>query len=282
MIIDSLLVALLALGNVAAKPAEAAVEGAPAKTPVIVAQAQPRPVEPPNTPPVPAPKPKAEPPPKVTPKPPAQAAPKAESKAPQMDADVAALVERMQAFYEGTKDFTADFEQRYTYKAFKRTQVSTGRVAFSKPAVMRWDYEKPSKKTFVLAKDKVYAHDPDAMLLTVASIGTNQLSASVTFLWGQGRLADEFDIVKTACKDCQGTQLTMTPKKPDPRFKRIILEVDPKTAQVLKSTVIDPDGSENAITFKKLETNVGLQPDHFKLTPPEGTQIQDYTKTAAP
>jgi outer membrane lipoprotein carrier protein len=54
--------------------------------------------------------------------------------------------------------------------------------------------------------------------------------------------------------------------------------VDPKTAQVLKSTVGDPDGSENAIAFLDLKTNVGIDETRFKINPPEGTRIDDLTK----
>lgn len=201
---------------------------------------------------------------------------------PTMAPDVKALVDRVQAFYEKTDDFTASFRQEYTYKAFKRVQSSTGKVTFKKPALMRWEYEKPSPKTFVLAGDKVYAHDPEAMTLTKASIGTNQLSASVTFLWGKGKLADEFAIAQAPCGQCVGTLLELVPLKPDPRFQRIRLEVDPKSAMVVKSTVVDPDGSENAITFVELKTNTGVGADFFKLSPPPGTQVQDFTKMAAP
>ena len=144
--------------------------------------------------------------------------------------DVKALVDRVQAFYEKTQDFTADFKQDYTYKVFKRTQTSSGKVTFKKPALMRWEYEKPSPKTFVLAGDRVFAHDPEAKLLTRAALNTNQLSASVTFLFGIGKLENEFSIVKKACPKCTGTQLEMTPLIVDPRFKRIYLEVDDKTA----------------------------------------------------
>jgi outer membrane lipoprotein carrier protein len=190
--------------------------------------------------------------------------------------EVKALVDRVQAFYEKTQDFTADFKQDYTYKAFKRTQSSSGKVTFKKPALMRWEYEKPGPKTFVLAGDRVFAHDPEAKLLTRAALSTNQLSASVTFLFGVGKLENEFSIVKKACAKCTGTQLELTPLVADPRFKKIFLEVDEKTAQVTKSTVIDPDGSENAISFIDLKTNVGVDEKHFKLTPPPGTQVQDF------
>ncbi len=204
---------------------------------------------------------------------------------PTMAPAVKTLVDRMQAFYETTSDFSADFRQDYFYKISKRTQTSTGTVLFRKPGLMRWDYAKPSAKTFVLAGVKVYMHDPEAKLLTVASIGTSKLSASVTFLFGQGKLADEFAISQKECAKCTGTLLQLDPLVPDARFTRIFLEVDPKSAQVLKSTVVDPDGSENAISFLNLKTNTGPSWDggtgsvdpRFKLSPPPDTQVQDFT-----
>jgi outer membrane lipoprotein carrier protein len=196
--------------------------------------------------------------------------------APEMLADVKLLVERVQSFYEKTQDFTADFRQDYTYKTFKRTQTSSGTVTFKKPGLMRWEYLKPSPKTFVLAGERVYAFDPEAKLLTRASIATSQLSASVTFLWGRGQLAEEFSISKKACSGCTGVLLEMNPKRRDPRFKTVLLEIDEKSAQVLKSTVVDPDGSENAIAFLKLKTNTGVDEKLFKLAPPPGTQVQDF------
>ena len=204
----------------------------------------------------------------------AQAAPKTEVKA---------LVERMQGFYEKTKDFRAEFDQVYRYKAFNRTQSSSGWVLFKKPALMRWEYEQPSKKTFVLNGEKVYVLDPEAMTLTTGiNLRSNQLSASVTFLWGRGKLGDEFKIEKTPCAVCTGTLLTLTPKVLDLRFQRVLLEVDPKTAQVLKSTVVDPDGSENVISFKNMKTNVGAEEAAFHLTPPEGTQVIDMSQIQKP
>ena len=195
-----------------------------------------------------------------------------------MTPEVKNLVDRMQSFYEKTQDFTADFKQDYKYKVLHRTQSSTGKVIYKKPGLMRWEYEKPSVRTFVLAGEKVYAYDPEAQTLSVGHIDTNQLSASVTFLFGKGRLADEFSITRAECKDCKGTLLVLDPAKAEPRFRQVRLEVDPKTAQVLKSTVIDPDGSENAIAFLNLKTNVGIDKERFSIKPPEGTRVDDLTR----
>lgn len=268
MLIETLLVSLLS-----AQVAPVAPE-AQKPAPAVAAEAKT------ETKPVAAPEPKPAP---AAAKPaPAAPAPAAEAAKPAVKGSVAPevkpLVEKMQAFYEKTEDFKSAFKQDYKYKTFRRTQTSTGTITYKKPGLMRWEYESPSPRTFVLAGSKIYAYDPPAQTLTVASVDTSKLSASVTFLFGQGRLADEFHIKKGVCADCKGTLLVLDPAQPDPRFRQVRLEVDSKTAQVLKSTVVDPDGSENTVAFLELKTNVGVSKDGFKLEPPEGTRIDDFTK----
>jgi len=197
-----------------------------------------------------------------------------------MAPDVKALVDRMQAFYERTSDFTAGFRQEYTYQIARRTQSSSGKVLFLKPAMMRWEYEKPSRKVFVLAAEKAYAYDPEALTLTITNVKTNELSASVTFLMGVGRLENEFSIARADCPSCKGVLLELAPLRPDQRFRMVKLEVDPQTAQVLKSTVVDPDGSQNAISFFDLKTNQGISKDQFKLKTTDDTHVIDLTKAA--
>ncbi len=195
-----------------------------------------------------------------------------------MAPEVKALVERMQAFYEKTSDFTASFHQDYTYKTSRRTQSSSGEVFFLKPAMMRWDYQKPSAKTFVLADEKAYAYDPEGLTLTVTGLKTSELPASATFLMGVGKLEKEFSIARAECASCKGVLLELMPLRPDPRFRIVRLEVDPQTAQVIKSTVVDPDGSENAISYSDLKTNHGVSKEQFKLKTTDDTQVIDLTK----
>ncbi|MCP3101911.1 outer-membrane lipoprotein carrier protein LolA [Myxococcus sp. K15C18031901] len=274
MFLETLLATLL---TAPAVPQSSAAQAAPV-SPVQVAQAAPAPTGG-------AAKPEAPKAPTATPPASTQTGaatpPPATKSAPAMTPEVKSLVDRMQAFYEKTGDFQSDFRQDYKYKTFRRTQTSEGVVSYKKPGLMRWEYKTPSPRTFVLAGNKIYAYDPPAQTLTVAGMDTSQLSASVTFLFGQGKLASEFAITKGECKDCKGTLLVLDPLKQEPRFRQVRLEVDPKTAQVLKSTVVDPDGSENTISFLKLKANVGISADHFKLDVPDDTRVDDFTKQKA-
>lgn len=197
---------------------------------------------------------------------------------PNVDPEVRPAVEKMQKFYEDTRDFQANFQQTYKYKSFGRTTEARGRVRFLKAdAAMRWDYldkaDKP-EKVFVVNGDKVYAFDREAKQLTISGIDTERLSASITFLWGKGRLEREFIIKKADRPDLKdGIALELTPKTPDPRFQKVYFLVDPATYAVRSTLVIDPDGSENRMRFFDVKANTGFGPDAFHLDPPPDTQV---------
>lgn len=192
-----------------------------------------------------------------------------------MDSDTRHAVDAMQKFYEDTKDFQADFHQSYTYKTFGRTAEADGTMRFKKDGPsMRWDYAKPSQKVFVIAAEKVFFYDKDAKRLTISRLSADRLSASITFLWGQGKLDREFRISKAGRKDLKdGIALELVPKVPDPRFQRIFFLLDPQTHAVKETVVVDPDGSENHMTFSHVKTNAGISNDAFKIERPEGTEV---------
>ena len=188
------------------------------------------------------------------------------------------LVDRVQAFYEKIQDFSASFEQRYNHKLIDMTQVSSGRVIFRKPARMRWDYEKPTKRSFLITENQVLALDIAALTLTKAAIETDKLSVALTFLWGRGNLREEFNIAYAECKGCKEIRLELVPKKEESRFQKLFLDINPRTSQVMQSIVVDPDGSENRIRFSNWKENQDLKPEAFRLSVPDGTQFLDMTK----
>lgn len=206
---------------------------------------------------------------------PAPAAPAAKP----MEPEVKRLVDLLQGFYEKTADFEAKFAQTYTYTMGRRAMTSSGTMLFKKPALMRWDYEKPSLKSIVVAGGAVYMYDSAAAQLTKAPLQMDKLSASVTFLWGQGKLADEFDITRTERPELKGgVALELIPKRPDPRFDRLFFLVDEKSGQVKETIVVDPDGSTNHMVFSGSKVDQKVGPERFKLDVPEGTHAQDLTK----
>src|SRR5260221_10405848 len=52
------------------------------------------------------------------------------------DPSADAIADRVQAFYDKTKTFSADFAQPYTIKAYNRSKDNPDRVVFEKPGKM--------------------------------------------------------------------------------------------------------------------------------------------------
>lgn len=200
--------------------------------------------------------------------------PAVQPKAPELSA--ATLADKVQAFYEHTTDFSATFTQHYQYKAMARTQKSAGTVQVKKPGLMRWDYVEPHEKLFLLDGKSLWIWDPsDKMVMVNREFSSDQLSAAVTFLWGQGKLSDEFDITRVDKPKYGSTVLELVPRKPQGGFTRLFFTVDPATGAVVTSVVIDSQGNENRIEFSDVKTNTGLANSRFQFSVPKGATVQE-------
>jgi outer membrane lipoprotein carrier protein len=175
-----------------------------------------------------------------------------------------ALVRRVQALYERTRDLTARFTQTYTYAGLGRRAVSTGTLQVKKPGLMRWDYATPSRKTVAVAGKRLVQYEPEENQAFVDErFDATAMSAAVTFLLGTGDLTREF--VPTL--DAAGG-LVLTPRTLDPRVARITLTTGPD-GEVLGTAVVDGAGNENRLAFEGLQRNTGLADAAFEVALPK-------------
>lgn len=193
---------------------------------------------------------------------------------PAMDNTLNAVVDTLQKTYEGTKSFSGRFEQKFTYVMLRRTQASSGQVLFEKPGKMRWDYDKPAPKSFLIDGKALWVVQPQDKLAYVnACFQQDGLTASVAFLWGDGNLREQFNIswFDGVFGDKSDHHLLLVPKDGNSVFARLILVVDPKTSRVKQSVVVDPAGNVNQFMFSDLKFNVGgLDNKTFSYTPSPG------------
>ena len=68
--------------------------------------------------------------------------------APAPDQAATALARKVQAYYEGTRDLEARFEQTYTYAGLGRRQLSSGTLRVKKPGAssMQSSHRGPSRR----------------------------------------------------------------------------------------------------------------------------------------
>jgi outer membrane lipoprotein carrier protein len=189
----------------------------------------------------------------------------------------AALARRIQRFYGQTKDFTAPFTQRYTYVAMGRVEVSEGTVQVRKPSFVRWDYDKPDKRTIFLEGHSLWIWRPgDHEAQHKTGFGGDQLSSAFTFLWGRGDLLKEFAprAVATPAGLPEGDALELSPRKAVPGVEKLIFVVS-KEGQVLASVVTNPQGDVNQMVFGEAKVNQGLPDSLFHFEPPKGAYVQE-------
>jgi outer membrane lipoprotein carrier protein len=182
--------------------------------------------------------------------------------------DAPALAEKVQAYYEKTKDFQASFVQTYTYAAAGRSQTSKGTLRVKKPGKLRWDYLDPSRKTIVVNGSRLVQFEPEESQAYVDEhFDASAMSAAVTLLLGKGKLAREFELSAEA-----GGRLVLTPRKPDARVDRVILTVS-DSGEVTGTRVVDGAGNVNDLAFQDLRRNVGLKDDVFVLDLPKDVHL---------
>lgn len=175
------------------------------------------------------------------------------------------LAARVQAYYERTRDLEARFEQTYVYAGFGRRQVSSGTLRVKKPGMMRWDYEKPSRKVVAVKGSRLVQYEPEEQQAYVDDrFDATAMSAAVTFLLGKGDLAKEFDL----SLDASGG-LLLRPREPDPRVESIVLTLG-KDGEVTGTRVVDGSGNSNEIRFTDTRRNRGIPDGAFDVKLPKG------------
>lgn len=210
--------------------------------------------------------------------PPATVAPAAPpAAAAALDPKLEAVVDAIQKTYEGTREFRGKFQQKFTYTMLRRTQESKGTVTFEKPGRMRWDYAatdgKSTEKSFIVDGKSLWLVQPrDKVAFVNACFQQDGLTASVAFLWGEGKLREQFTIswFDGQFGDKTDHHLLLLPKENNSIFARLILVVDPTSSRVKQSVVVDPAGNVNQFLFSELQFNKGVEKGVFTYKPTAG------------
>ncbi len=189
------------------------------------------------------------------------------------DAKLHQILDGVQKFYAEASDFQALFVQTYTYQAYQRTQISKGKVYFKKPGRMRWDYTEPVPKVFVSDSETFWIYEPEERQAFKQPLKKAQLPVALTFMSGEGRFEDAFDAKLLPNLNDDTYHIEIIPKANEGDYKALRLEVDSKTYAVKASTVVDPVGNTNHLTFSDVKTNRDLKDSGFRFVPPDGVRI---------
>jgi outer membrane lipoprotein carrier protein len=192
----------------------------------------------------------------------------------------ASVISAVQAFYDRTTNYEADFTQEYLIKQYNKRESKHGHVVFDKPAKMNWTYDAPSGNRVVSDGHKVRVYEPANKQMFESDMSASQYPAALSFLTGQGKLTDAFDftLVDGASMGFPGGQVLVgVPKTPTPAYQKVFLYVDTATKQVRRALIIDGQGNHNRFDFANARTvdekerSSPRYQSQFSFTPPPGT-----------
>ena len=200
------------------------------------------------------------------------------------DPPVAPLVAKIQKFYDATKDLHARFEQTLESGMGGKKRAS-GELWLKKPGKMRWDYAKPERKLMVSDGQTLWVYEPEDEQAFKQDLRSSNLPLSVSFLFGQGKLTDEFTVTVVhpeGVGTADETILKLVPKVATAAYRYLLFVVDPKTGLVHETVIYDQQNGTNHLTFASVETNKGVDDAKFRFTPPSGTKVLYGTSRSSP
>jgi outer membrane lipoprotein carrier protein len=168
------------------------------------------------------------------------------------------VVDKVQAFYAGIKQVTAQFRQSVTNDTFGSTKTSDGTVWIMKPGKMRWDYlEKRKggvevKKSFISNGSYLYVVEHDNKQVVKKNLQQDLMPVAISFLYGKGDLKAEFNAELDTSGKYGGKDdivLKLTPKKPSAQYKNLYLVVSGGDYHVSQSIIIDSSNNVNHFRF---------------------------------
>jgi outer membrane lipoprotein carrier protein len=181
------------------------------------------------------------------------------------------LARRIEQRHRASSDLTARFVQTYRSSLIGREIVERGVVSIKQPGRMRWEYQRPEKKTFVSDGKTFYFYVPaDRQVIIRDQAGDRGVPALL--LSGQGDLLQQFEAGMETAPAAGRSRLRLVPRKADPEIEKVLVDVD-EAARIRSIQVFDAQGNVSRFDFDDIRENVGLKDRLFRFDIPNGVEV---------
>lgn len=186
--------------------------------------------------------------------------------------DADALLRKVDDHYNKLASLRARYIERYTGMGMNR--MESGTLLLKKPGRMRWSYDQPEGKVFVLDGKFAWFYTPgDAQAQRVPAKQLDDLRSPLRFLLGRTQLKKELGGVAVT-SDSHGIHIAGVPVGMEQRIKALTLDVTPEGA-IQHMRMEELDGATTEFVFSRVEENVAVRESDFSFTPPAGVEVVD-------
>jgi outer membrane lipoprotein carrier protein len=210
--------------------------------------------------------------------------------------DARQIAHAMEAHYRRAATLKAHFFEKYS-DGNGGVSAESGTVYFSKPGRMRWEYESPEEKLFIVDGTNVWFYVPADRTASRAKMGaSSDWRTPLAFLTGKSdfdKLCRSMEIVganegdgKSAeehISTAGNTLLRCTPRvssdDADQKISDVLLETDPDN-RLVRVVIRQPGKLETEFRFGGWEENLPIAETKFHFVPPAGVAVVDESTLA--
>ena len=190
------------------------------------------------------------------------------------DAAVSRIAARVDGRYNNLRTLKTDFQEIYNGAGLARSE--SGELLLQKPGKMRWQYEQPTPKLFVVDGKSAFFYVPsERQARRMPAKKLDDFRSPIRYLLGHSKLQKEFTklaISSEAPKQAGNVVLEGIPKGMEERVRQVLLEITPSN-QISRIYIEELDGSTTEFIFRNIQENVSIKPDLFRFVPPKGVEL---------
>jgi outer membrane lipoprotein carrier protein len=214
---------------------------------------------------------------------------------PQQPSDSAKVYAHLlEEHYRRPRTLQAVFLERFN-EGQKQSRVESGTVYFRRPGQMRWEYDSPEKKLFLVDGKTTWFYVPYDHTVTKSPVKeSSDWRTPLSLLTGKAdlsRMCDKIDLAAQPGIPDGHAVLRCLPKG-EPRggkdsstqdaYTEVLLEIDTSSGELARIEIHQPGGIDLEYRFGNWRTDIPLTADLFKFQVPTGVAIVNGASLSEP
>jgi outer membrane lipoprotein carrier protein len=183
------------------------------------------------------------------------------------------LAQRVDRHYNQLHSLKCGFTESYEGLGMNRSE--SGTLLLLKPGRMRWDYDSPAGKLFLLDGSYSWFYSPgDSQVQRIPAKDLDDLRSPMRLLLGHTKLEKELGDLKLAPASAGQFTLTGVPKGLEKRVARLTLTVT-ADGTITAIEVEETDGALTRFTFTAEQPDTAIPATAFRFKAPAGIPVVD-------
>jgi outer membrane lipoprotein carrier protein len=192
------------------------------------------------------------------------------------DKQVVALVKALESRYREAGSMKAAFFERRS-EGTRSVQIESGTLYLRRGGLMRWEYDAPEPKLFLVDGKFAWFYVPGDKTVTRARVKESEdARIPILLLAGKARVARvcrRIEMADVRVLAAGNTALRCFPAgSAAEEFREAVFEVD-SSARLVRLLVREAGDVETEFQFDRWQENVPLEKALFVFTPPKGTSV---------